>query len=460
MNSFKDKIAKYVNSIFFPITIALLALATWICKSNVAWVFLIIYMLLCFTPLFCSDGRGYLPLLFYTLIIVNNDIHFLGGIPSRLIISIIFITVSSLIFLIVKKPKMITGVIFYLLLALFIVFLVSYFNHTLNETYADRTGILYLLTFFIILIIYILNNSMLGRNESMQYYATTITFFALMVSAEVIIELIRTSGIDLTSENFSLGWSYTKDTASTFLTLSLPFFSLLINQKKIFYFLSEVFILLALFLLSTDTGLIALLFFSIPLLILAVKNYGKASPYIICFSLLLLGTTFALLMSLNSTFNQRLTQALSCLNFLSEDNININKGYIDTFLTSPIIGTSINTFINKNGTLSLAENTYISTLIMGGSISIAIYAVFDIYTYVTILRKKSYDRPFIFIFMIMIELMGLTSNTIYNIAILIFTLITLSVYQQSNREEEIIIHQDFYIHFDKDVVNVKNINSK
>ena len=61
--SFRERIAIFVNSLFYPVLIALLAFFCWLLSTQFGWIPLLFYIVLCFLPLFSSDGRGYLPLL-------------------------------------------------------------------------------------------------------------------------------------------------------------------------------------------------------------------------------------------------------------------------------------------------------------------------------------------------------------------------------------------------------------
>ncbi len=450
IHTLRDNIKIYLNSLYFPLTIGVLAFFTWLMPGMWAWLFVSFYMILVFAPLFADDGRAYLPLIFYNLIIVSENIHFIGGIPVYLIISLIFYGISMVLYVIIHKPKMITGAIFFALLVLYLVFLVSYLISVVINGVAERTGILYLMAFFLILSSYTMMNSVLGKEETMPYYAQTVVIFATAAALEVTIKLISTTGFAFADDNFTIGWSYTRETVSTFLILSLPFFSILLNNKKLYWIFPELFVLFNTIMLSTDSGLLAILFFSVPMVILTLKDFGRVAPYYTLAVLLILGMTFGILMGVNANFNLRIVTAILRLNLFTEESLRNFQEPINYFTSNPVIGSSIATFVNKNGTITLTSNTILSTLQLGGILGASGYAIFEVAQYVTLIKKKASEKGFILLFLLSIEVIGLISNTIYNVAILTFLLMTLSVYQQSNRPDEVRIHDSYFVNYNEE----------
>ena len=450
INTLRDNIKIYLNSLYFPLTIGVLAFLTWIMPGIWAWLFLPFYMILVFAPLLAEDGRAYLPLVFYNLVIVSEDIHFIGGIPIYLIISLIFYSLSIILYVVIHKPKMITGSLFFILLALYLVFLVSYLISVVINGVAERTGILYLITFFLILSAYTMMNSVLGKAETMPYYAQTVAIFGTVAALEVSVALFSTVGLKFADDTFSIGWSYTRETVSTFLILSLPFFSILLSNKKFFWIIPEIFVLFNIIMLSTDSGLLAILFFSVPMAILTLKDYGRVAPYYTLAVLLIFGMTFGILMGVNANFNLRIVTAILRLNLFSEESLRNFSEPISYFTANPVIGSSIATFVNEGGTITLSSNTVLTTLQLGGILGIVTYAAFEITQYVTLFKKEAPEKGIILLFLLSVEVIGLISNTIYNVAILTFILMTLSVYQQSNRPDEVLIYDGYFSNYNED----------
>ena len=293
----------------------------------------------------------------------------------------------------------------------------------------------------------------------MPYFAYTVALFGIVIALETFTKLILTHGFHFAKDDFTLGWAYTKETVSTFLVLTVPFYCILISKKKGYWFIPLALVIITLIFLSTDSGLLSLIFFSVPLVILTLRDYGRAFPYYTLMVLLAIGMTIGILMGVNADFNARVVKAVTKLNlFDQESNIDIIKGW-NLFTTNIVIGPSITSITHDNGTILLASNTFISTLILGGLVGFGAYILMEVIQYVTLFRKKAKEKWIILIFLLMINFIGWLNNTIYNLAILLFIFLTLSVYQQSNRPDDVVIHEDFYLSFNKEEAALRNIKS-
>ena len=456
IHTLQDHLVSYLNSFYFPLTIAILAYLTWVVVSPWSWIFVVLYLILLFLPLFSQDGRGYLPLVFYPLIIVHSNIHFLGGIPATLIVSLIVLMVSGILYLIIHKPTMVVGKLFWSFLALFSVFFLSFLFYSVTKGMSGRVGVLYLLGFFAILAGYLLMNSVLGKEETLPYFAMCMAILGTTCSLEVVSQMIINGSIGFASSGFSLGWSYTRETVSTIMMLSLPFFSILISRKETRWIFPEIFVIINLILLSTDSGLLSIMLFLIPLVVLTLKDYGKLFPYYTLAVLLVLGVTIGILMGVNTDFNRRIVAALTRMNFSSEASIELYSPSVKAFVENPYLGISIASCINDDGTLSLCYDTVLSTMKMGGSFALAVYVLCEVFIYITLLKKQGSEKWLMLIFFLILDFIGLIDNTIYNLAILLIMLMALSVYQQSNKPEEVIVHEDYYLHDDGEWRTLRN----
>lgn len=454
--TFRERIENFVNSVFYPVIIAVLAFFCWLLSTDYGWIPLLFYIALCFLPLFSRDGRGYLPLLLFSLIITDKDIHFKGGIPYTMILSISFFFLSVILYIIIHKPRMVKGKLFYPLLVLFSVFLISYFYCVASKRIFGSTGILYLIGFFCILVIYVLINSILGKEDTLPYYSMSICSISAAAALEVSVTLLQESIIDFASPSFTLGWSYTRETVSTFLMLSIPFFSILIHRKKVGWFVPEVFIFVNLILLSTDSGLLSLMLFAIPYILFTLKDFSRHYPYYVMFALLGVGIAFGILMGVNVSFNERIVRAVTRLNLFSKEAIDFYRPAMRNFLDNIVLGSSIQSLVMDNGTLTLANNTLLTTAELGGIFGLLAFVYYEFRQYQLVLSKHSTERWFLFLFLLNIEWIGLIDNTIYNIAILILLIAAMSTYQQSNRPDDLLVHESFYQDFDREYDSIRN----
>ena len=459
ITSLKENLVRMINSIVFPIILATLSYFAWVIPNPWSWLFVSFYFILVFFPLVSEDGRGYLPLFFFPLVFSSELLQLSTGLPVSLILSYSFFLVSLILYIIIHRPKMVTGSLFFSLLALYLVFLISFVYSTITTKSFGKTPVLYLICFFLVLTIYTLVSSVLGKKETMPYYAYTIAIFGIAIALETITRLLSVSGFHFAAEDFSIGWANTKEIVSTVLTLTLPFYCILINRKKGYWSIPLIFIIATLIFLSTDSGLLSLILFSIPLVILSLRNYGRAFPYYTLFVLLSIGITIGVLMGVNQDFNNRVVKAVTSVNLFDPFAHEELTLAFKSFTSNIILGPSIASLTISDGFIQFTNNTVVSTLQMGGLVGFGAFIIYEILAYFQVVQKKAQEKWFIFIFLLMVEFIGLLSQTIYHIGILSFVLITLSVYRQSNRPEDVVIHDLYYEKFDHEEVLLRNQNT-
>ena len=97
INTLLDEIRKYLSSVFYPITIALLAILTWIAPDPLVYLPASFYALACFLPLLGKEGKCYLPLFLFEIVLPNN-VSGLNGIPGEVLLTGIALILASMIF--------------------------------------------------------------------------------------------------------------------------------------------------------------------------------------------------------------------------------------------------------------------------------------------------------------------------------------------------------------------------
>lgn len=447
INTLLNRTRKYLDSLFFPMTIALLACLTWLMPNSLPWISAVFYALISFLPLCGKDGKTYIPLLICLPITINKGISF-SSVPAYLIMMSSCVFVSMIIFLIINKPKFQLGNILYSLLLLLTVFFISFIYNSVNTGSINKTAIFYILALFLCASVYIIFSTVLGKSKTLQYFCESAAFLAIGISLEVFVYLCY-HGFHIVGSDFTLGWSYTSQTASTILCLTLPFFAMMIANKKPFWGIGELLAIAAIIFLSADSGLLCLIIGIIPLILLAFKNY-KYYPYLSLASIIFVGVTFSVLLATNQRFSSRVLTAIQSLNLSDERAVwrsTLFDKAIDYFKNNPLLGPSISVMTEENGTLTFMSNTILSTLVAGGSIGLVAFVIFEFTVYYFCFKKKATEKWLFFTFLLFVELIGLIDNTIYNIMILLFFLIANSSYQMSDRPEDVIIHETYYQNF-------------
>lgn len=447
INTLLDETRKYLVSAFFPITIGVLSLLCWLLPGN--WVYFpaVFYALICFLPLISKEGKCYLPLYLFLIILPNSPL-LLNGIPGEVLLTGIALILSSILFLILRKPKLKKGELFYPLLSLTTVLLISYLYNMIKDGSNDFRGILYILAFYSLLILSIFFFTTLGNEESLPYFSSTVSALDAIIVSEVIVSLFYdNSTTPLVWSTFRLGWTMNGTTACTLLTLSLPFLSMNIAKKRYQTIAISLYTILGILLISSYSALIALLFSIVPLIFLSFRTYGNKYPYLVLTSLVLTGTVLILLIGFNKTANANILNALKSLNPIAdipEGKVSFYRESIEEFFKNPVLGISTAGRVQNDGTISFSGNSILTSLVFGGIFALLAFLFFDIYIYVISMKKKTSERMFFLVFLVMQDVIGYLNDTLYLIPVFLFYLLAVIVYQMSNRPQDTVVHQDFF----------------
>lgn len=449
INTLLDKAKKYVLSFFYPLSLAILTFFIWFSPTSISYVLAIIYGLLSFLPLLTENGKSYLALLLFPIVAQNENIS-TSSIAPYIIIMIGSTIVSIVIYIIIHKLEFRKGDMMVPLLMLIGSFFISFFYNAIKNQFLDTSSLLFLFFMLIECLSYSLLCTTIGREDSFPFLCKAICLFSVVISLEILTFCIK-NGFTFGPKNFNLGWAYTIQSASSLLCMTLPFYGILIYFKKWQWIIPELLVIASIFILSTDSALLCLLFAFIPLILLSFRSYGKLYSYISLAMIIAIGTTTVLFILFNQRFSDRLLQALSSLNLLHEEGSRktLFQEAVDSFLTNPYVGTSISSFSNGNNTLTFASNTILSVMVAGGSLSLICYLLYEVKLYVITFRKKTHNKWIYLVFLLLFEMIGLIDNTMFNLGILELFLISQATYEMSNRPEDVIVHNEFYRNYKK-----------
>lgn len=445
VNTFVEGLKNYLNSLGYLITVAALAFFAWVLPGDYTWIACSLYILLGFLPLLAPDGRSYFPLFLGSMLLSSEDVSF-NSLPVNSMVVFGFLLVSLFIYIGVHQPHMRVTSTFICLIIMASVLFFSYIYNAVAAGQGKSGGILYLLCLILFIVVYLLLASVIGTEQTLPYYASGIGCLAITIALEVYIRSAL-SGFGLVSETFSLGWSYTPETASTLLTLSLPFFAMLVYDKQPFWLFPFAFVFAAILLLSTDSGLLTVILFFIPMTILTFRKSGRLAPYFILFLCVGVFGLVGILMTTNADFSARILSAIRNLNVFpgsTSERKSIYDEALANFVTNPVIGSSIISFVNENGTLTFASNTLLSTAVMGGSLGVAALVLTEASVYITFARKKIPEKWIFFLFLLSAEFIGLIDNTYYNLVVALFLLLSFACFEMTSRPEDVRVHQDYF----------------
>lgn len=445
MNRFSDAVNYYVSSFFYPLSLALIALLGWL--TGAVWFTATLASILCFAPLFGDDGRGYLAAPLCVVPMVAGQFLF-TAMEGYMYMFVAAYLVSLCAFVIIRRPHFHPGVLFGPYLVLFTVFLVSVVVDVVLSGTLESDALFFVVIMILIVCESGLTRSVLEENrDSFRYFSWCAIAMSLLISAEVFAFYLADYRTIFTP-TFSLGWATSKEMVSTLLVCSLPFFGILIYRGKPWYALLMALPVITNILLATESGLLAMVLVFIPLVILSLRAYGRAYPYLclgICAAFL---ATFAVSLGFSPAFRDIFVRAVHSLDFVNSPNYPVYRFALDGLLARPVVGLSaqklVGVFTAMPGQLFLLKNTVLATGFMGGALGLAAYAIAEIVAYYACISRHSPDRWLLLVFLVTADFIGLTYNTVYNLFFLSFYLAAMAAYQSSNTYSRVVVKEDYY----------------
>lgn len=437
---FISRIEKYVDSVFYPLTIAVLTFVGWV--AGFALPSAILFAVFSFLPLFGKDGRSYIALILLSPTLIAKPLSF-TSLSIDFIICACSIVVSIIVFTIIRRPHFRIGKMTMYLGILFVIFLLSLVINSARTHTLNYDAVWFLLSMILILLVYVLLTPLFYEKDVFTYLAECLAVLVTVLSAQIITYYLRI-GYSHIGSTINLGWVQSSTMASTILVIVLPFLSMLIGKKKWIFFIPMALSLLALYQLRTVSGVICTVLIIIPLVFLTFKNF-KYFPYYVIASFFVIGGVLSILLLVNDEFVNIMGNSLRYFASFFTGEIENHQLGIEYFLSAPILGTSINTlYLGETGYISLLDNTIITTLVMGGSIGLIAYIIFDIRLYILTFQVRNHERFFFLTFLICGEIIGLIDNTFYNLFFLFILLLSTACFESSNASPKLVVEQKFF----------------
>lgn len=446
---------RYVDSIFFPLTLGLLALIGWTATyftgdQSFYWAPAAIFSVLAFAPLLGRDGRGYLALIILLAPIVSSPLSF-ANIEPAMIVMTASTVVSVVAFLLIRRPAFHLGRLFYPIMLLLLIFAASALFDLTRGGELHRESFWFLAGMVSIFLLYLLIVPMIYEDRVFDYLSGVLAVFAGVLAVEIFCFLGR-SDSQLVS-GIKLGWAQSSTMASTLLVCSLPFSCMMIKEPgwpgKL-YLLPLALALAGIFLLKTVSGLLATILILIPLIFLVFRSY-RYYPYLVIAALVgLIGST-ALLFVFDENYFNLMLDSLAYLRSFFSGSIAEHRLGIEMFVQAPIVGPSINSlydlFGSGKGYIRLLDNTVVTTLVMGGSLGLAAYAAHMVNLYALVFQRRNPNRYFFLLFLLISEVIGLIDNTLYNLMYMFIFFLTVASYENSSRRPQIVVRQKYFSNY-------------
>lgn len=447
MDKIRDLIEKFVASWAFPAIFAILSFAGWV--SKYPWPFAIIESLLCFFPLISGIGRAYQAPMLLFVPMIYQDLSF-NSIPYYAMLVASCYVISLVLYIFLNKCKFKPSSALFSYLFLLLLFLLSIIiNIAVTSTY-ESSAMFFMIAMISILLIAFLNcNVMENHKDSYIYLADCICILSMLISLEIYSYYIWNSQ-DLYSEQFNIGWATTKSMVSTILTISLTAFSTLIYHKK-WESLMAIPAFAGMLLLATPSGLLTLIIGFIPLVLISFRSYGKAYPYISLFLSTAFVSIFGALLGFMEGFRDIFIESLHSLNLANSSNSPLYRYAIDGLIQNPILGPSMQGLTSTIGELTARDgmivplrNTILTTAYIGGSLGLIAFAICEMVTYITCIKRKSKDKWAFLLFLIVTDFVGMTDNTIYNLFFFTIYILSISAFENSSTYDRVKVDDTYY----------------
>lgn len=444
---FREILEKITSSWAYPAIFAILSYISWV--LNFPWPFVIIESLLCFLPLITSVGIAYqAPLLL--CVPLTREILTFSSLPSYSYVLGVSYLLSLIIYIWRYKCLFRFSKTFFPFIFLFLTFLISIVTNILITSKYSYPAMFFVIAMILLLIVSVLNCCVMeNHKDTFNYFSTCITFLAFLISIEVFTYYIINPN-NLFTEVFTLGWANAKSMVTTILSISMPFFGVLIYRKK-FRSLLVIFPLTSLLLLATKSGLFALVIGFIPIVLLAFRSYGKAYQYISLGLSAAFASALALLLAYNPSFREPFVDSVQSLNLMNSSDSNLYKYGWEGFKSSLILGPSaqglsgtIAGVYTAEGMITPLKNTFITTLYMGGIIGLVFWLASEVAAYASCFLRKTDDKWLFLCFLLMTDIIGITDNTIYNLFFLAIYLLALSAFENSYLYDPIKVKDKYY----------------
>lgn len=438
------KIVQFINSIYFIILVNLIAISFWYLKEP--FIAYLIYLVFCIVIMLTKANRAAIASIILSTIITYRvddeaSLAMHSAYAKTLIPLGIVIIVLFIVDIVKRKTRFKLSTIFFGLLSLVVVNLLSFINVRGKElTFIALLGVLQLLGFLIVYV-YILNTH---DNNGKKYISSVALITATAITVELAINYITLVGNVEKSSN-DLFWAVSNSIAMFYLVLiPIGLYNYFKDQKNNFYILllTGFNFFMMLFMLSRG----AYLSLAIMIIPIAVVFYNIAkdkkrlmidgvTTLVICLVVsYFYGTKFGLIDMILEYFNR--------VDFLDENG----RGNLlligwELFKENPIFGAGAysGAYYLKEHSVGTYHNYIVQTIATTGIVGL-IGLVYFIYTVIkTAFKKDIYNILYLMSF-VYILIHGIVDNTFFNPIIMIFLATTmpfLEHYHESLEDFEI-----------------------
>ena len=446
--SIGSALAKFVDSTGYILLVGIAAFLTWFFPNS--YIPAVFFALLAFIPLAGKYGRGYYILLLANIVSSSKRIGF-NYIPVQIYITVGATLLSLAAYILIRRPRFYFGYLTGIWLAMAVVLLVSFFVniYAFKPKIVYTNAFFYIITFFLIIFLSVTVNTVVTGPDLLLHFARSMAVFGLLLAAETFTFFLKNPSLLGNRGALVLGWANNPNVVSMFLSLTIPFYGLLVYRKKWWYAILYIPTALAIMFTASRCGYLCLALSIVPLVLLSFRSYGPAYPFITIgvFSLICIG--LIVLFGSNPEWFKKIMEAFKNIGFGNNGRDPLYEYGIDEFLKFPLLGSSANSLFFKTdadmyGDINLLHNTFITYMVSGCIIGLLTLALHYLLAYYRVITIKNPHKWHVLLFMAMVEIIGFVDNGIVDPLFVLIILLVFGTLKPTLTGKEFRIKQDFF----------------
>jgi len=415
----------------YSILLLLSAFTLFFWWFRLEWIGLPLYALaILLLLIFGKDTIDTIPFVISSLFMVNTHWD-QSSVPLYAFVIPLAMMIGFILYHIKNKQKPVIGKLFYPILGLVLVSILS----TINSDYLGVYYFVYLGTGVYLFLVYFFYRSLVQGNYT-QHLVKVLYVMGILVTAEILIYYVSVDTLSTIFDagNINLGWGGSSD-AATYLLMFIPatFFYAKISKRNLLPIFIGTVEILALFLTLSRGGIITFLFVFVLLVIFLFKSPSWIkTTYHFLLALLIIGG----IIILDYPVFLRIFDYFKDLLFVDNGHIELYELGITKFLTHPLLGVGIISRINQLGGVGFYYNFVLQTLVSFGLVGFAMLIWQYIKIYQIMMFQIKTKTTVLGIAILGASIQGLVDNVYYLPQFMLLFMIIFAIVEVSNQHYE------------------------
>lgn len=444
--SLKVFLKRFVNTPLIFVSFIIMTFFSWLIPFFDI-VYVVFIVLICCVPIILNDAKIFLYLITFPLLANNNVDYKVLSLSLTMIISYASVFISVLLYLFLNRIKVIIGQLFYPVLVLVVLMLVSNLIFYLSNNLSNGVDFEYTVILMALLIVYIFLSTLFTEKGMFDKFCDVVGYFSVCLFLEIAAYYMMNPKeiFDVSLSNIDILGNSSKNIVSLVCMISLSLIGVSIYRKKWWFFFYFIVCLIGMVLLFSDVTIFGVLFFTIPIILISFRSYKKAGPYVYLFSLSFVVISLVFMLVFNSSFLDHVVDTFTLLNFGNNKYSQLYNDAVIMIKENPLIGRSSIGVIDKYGYLQSFHNDILTCLVYSGSFGLLTYIGHYVNFYFLCFTKKTSIKWNVFLIILMLNLFGLISQTFFDANLFFFVLLIASCYQDSKTPRNLSVNREYYL---------------